>query len=172
MTEVRGPLLVVALDDSEPARVAFRWAVRRAARTGGRVRAVRAIEGDGIALDVAGCRWTIDDDLLRGVELAALRREAAGIAAELGAPEPEVSVDWRRGSFVDVLLATSADADGLVVGERDHAVRGRRVRALLVRSRCPVSVVRPPARHRSSEHRTAGGGPDPHVPAPLAPGAP
>jgi nucleotide-binding universal stress UspA family protein len=42
MTEVKGPLLVVALDGSEPARAAFGWALRRVARTGGRVRAVRA----------------------------------------------------------------------------------------------------------------------------------
>jgi nucleotide-binding universal stress UspA family protein len=150
MSAVQNPVpkIVVGVDGSPPSVAALRWAVRRAALTGGTVDAVIAWESPIVAGSFGWITAPFDD-----VDYAGLAAKALSAAVAEVSPPPSVTVHETvtAGNAAQVLLDAAKDADLLVVGNRGH---GRFADALvgsvsvrcLHHATCPVVIVRTPSR--------------------------
>jgi len=126
-----GSLIVVGVDGSPTSLAALRWAAGEADRHGGRLLAVRAVDGPGPP------------------EHAERSVLAASVRAALGG-DPAVPVAERvvAGPPDRALLAAAGDADLLVVGARGHSGLAGRIlgsTAIAVARTAPVPVVVVPA---------------------------
>lgn len=144
MASTAGPgTIVVGVDGSEHSWHALRWAIDRATRTGGRVRAVHAWQ-----VPNAPYGPPVGDE--PGVD--ALERDArTALDAELRAVVTEfdeVDIDGVvvRGRASDVLIEEGRLADLLVVGQRGHGgfaglLLGSAADQVVRHTPCPIVVV-------------------------------
>ncbi|MEH0985617.1 universal stress protein [Micromonospora sp. CPCC 205556] len=132
-----GPV-VVGVDESEPSRVALRFAVEHAARREAPLRVVRVSEPPGRAPDH-------DVEVEAARERAAVRDAVARCREDF--PDVAVTVDVTPGNPAAVLVEASRDAQLMVVGSRGRGgLRGMLLgsvsQQLLQHAHCPVAVAR------------------------------
>ncbi len=148
--EEPGRRIVVGVDGSASSKAALAWAVRQAEITGASVEAVIAwhypIMVGGVPFAPIGPLYTADY-----AEYAALVLNGAMLETVDPDGPVKVSSTVREGSAAQVLLEVSSGADLLVVGSRGHggfteAVLGSVSQACVHHARCPVVIVREPAR--------------------------
>jgi len=114
--------IVVGVDGSESSQLAIQWAYDEAAIRGERLRLVCAYQtpagwlGMGEALGSA-VTATVSDDDLKAYSASTIDEALQAIDQHASV---EIIVDPRPGHPADVLIAASADADLLVVGNRGH----------------------------------------------------
>lgn len=141
----RSRRLMVGHDGSAPADAALRWAVEDAARDGGSVRVITAVEVPYLEGSVfAG------PPLDRGRLLQTERDQAAERVREVVADAPRlgvrVTVEAREGHPVEVLAALSGDVDMVVIGRHGRgtlapSIAGSVSRTLPAQVHTPVVVV-------------------------------
>jgi nucleotide-binding universal stress UspA family protein len=139
-------LVVVGVDGSGDSVAALAWAVRYAAATGARVRAILAWHYPGA---VGGPPIEVAPDAVRGQTEEQMREaldEAVGKVYGSQAPAG-VEATLGYGHAAQVLIEASKEADLLVVGSRGHrAFAGMLVGSVslhcVTRASCPVVVVR------------------------------
>ncbi|GAA4783457.1 universal stress protein [Actinomycetospora chlora] len=142
------PLVVVGVDGSRDADAALHHAVAEARRRHGRVLAVAACDvPPWSAVDVESLP-TDPEAVRHGAEVRA-RRHVEELLATAG--DVPVTVVGRLGRPTRVLVDEARDAALLVVGHRGRgafrsAALGSVGLGCLLHARCPVTVVRPPAR--------------------------
>lgn len=140
--DLRGAL-VVAVDDSPPAREALRWAAGLAT---GLDRTLHVLSVWNFITGTAPSDQAADETLsLERWQAEAERRLAALVAEELG--DAEVRPVVLHGNTTPVLLATSELADHLVVGSRGRGgftglLLGSTSEQVVRHGSCPVTVVR------------------------------
>lgn len=134
---------LVVIDETEEARVALRFAARRAAKTGGSVEIVALIPPAEFAA-WAGVQATIEDEARQKVE--ALVAAAAGTLAEEAGIRPTITV--RQGEPVTVILDILESSDqiaALVLGAAANGAPGPLVSHFAGndagRLPCPIMVV-------------------------------
>lgn len=155
--------VVVGVDGSAGSRTALRFALEDAARRGAVLRAVRVFP----PVEYWVGEWGVSPERVTAEIQADLQEqtrkmidEVVGQRSALAAVPVEVRV--LSGRTAPVLLEQSRGADLLVVGNRGH---GEAVSMLLgsvglkcvLHATCPVTVVRRPARERSSDRSAAVG---------------
>lgn len=134
--------IVVGVDTSESSKDALRWAARQAELTGSDLRVVMSWEIPSMAF------WA---PFPEGLDLEKDARQAldATVDEVLGTePAVKVSKVVVAGHPAPSLIAQSADADLLVVGNRGHGeftgmLVGSVSEHCVAHARCPVVVVRP-----------------------------
>jgi nucleotide-binding universal stress UspA family protein len=145
-----GRRIVVGVDGSPSSKAALAWAVRQAELTGASVEAViawhfPAMVG-GAPFAPIEAAYTADYP-----ELAAkVLTDSVCAAVDPDGPV-KVSLTVREGNAAQVLLDASDGADLLLVGSRGHsgfteALLGSVSRACVHHARCPVVIIREPAR--------------------------
>jgi len=157
-----GRRIVVGVDGSASSKAALAWAVRQAELTGAGVEAVIAwhypLMLGGVPFVPIGALETADYG-----EFAAMVLSNA--ITETVDPDGPVKISSvvRAGNPAQVLLTASEGADLLVVGSRGHggfteALLGSVSQACVHHARCPVVIVREPAREGqpADEDRPAG----------------
>lgn len=134
---------LVVIDETEEARVALRFAARRAAKTGGSVEIVALIPPAEFAA-WAGVQATIEDEARQKAE--ALVAAAAGTLAEEAGIRPTITV--RQGEPVAVILDILESSDqiaALVLGAAANGAPGPLVSHFAGndagRLPCPIMVV-------------------------------
>jgi nucleotide-binding universal stress UspA family protein len=148
-----GRRIVVGVDGSTSSRAALAWAVRQADMTGAEVDAVIAwhypVMVGGVPFAPIGALDTAD----YGDFAAKVLSDAV---SEIVEPDGRVKVSLtvRQGIAAQVLLEASDGADLLVVGSRGHggfteALLGSVSQACVHHARCPVVIIRAPARASS-----------------------
>ncbi len=145
-----GRRIVVGVDGSPSSKAALAWAVRQAELTGASVEAVMAwhypVMAGGAPFVPVGAMYTADYG-----EYAAMVLNGA-ICETVDPDRPvKVSSTVREGNAAHVLLDASVGAELLVVGSRGHggfteALLGSVSQACVHHARCPVVIVREPAR--------------------------
>lgn len=137
--------IVVGLDGSEHSWHALRWAVDRAARTGGRVRAVHAWQVADAPYGPGPFVATVPPvEALEQDARAALDEELRAVVTEFD--EVDIESVVTAGPTVQVLLDEASDADLLVVGQRGRGgfaglLLGSAADQVVRHARCPVVVV-------------------------------
>lgn len=134
-------LIVVGVDGSEPSKAALDWAIRQARLTGAEVLAVTAWAypaGYGYPLILPPIQWK---RVATRVVTAAISEVAAGTG------DVAVRHEVVKGSAAHALLAASAGADLLVIGNRSHgglagALVGSAGQQCVRHATCPVAVIR------------------------------
>jgi len=144
MNDRTGPGVLVGFSGSPASRLALRWAAGEARRRRTRLRIVRAWE----ACPALAPYSAVHDSRTRHQRMtAAAAQLSADVRRELGEPPAsEVVTELAEGTAERVLVAVSAGADLLVLG--DHAEPGSAgpvLRTCLGRAHCPVVVVGPAA---------------------------
>lgn len=155
MTE-HAPTVVCGIDDSPGARAALEEAVRFAARSGARLRAVLVYVppetygtwGYGPAGGIPLPRLAIYQQSERQVAKDIVEPVLERLRAEV-ATMPEVDVDAVPGRPVEALVEVSDGAEALIVGHRGlgafgSAVMGSTSLGCVLHARCPVTVVPAP----------------------------
>jgi nucleotide-binding universal stress UspA family protein len=145
-------LIIVGVDGSEGSRLALRWAVAEAQRSGGAVKAVTAwywqgLEGDMLAV-------TNPREQEQHAERISVR-EVEAVVAEFGSETP-IAREVVEGVPVRVLIDASRQARMLVLGSHGH---GRLHRAVLGsvsdecarQARCPVVIIPTPRAEKVKE---------------------
>jgi nucleotide-binding universal stress UspA family protein len=146
--------IVVGVDGSEASKEALRWAVGEARLRRAKVRALRAYEVPFVppVLDPFGAVPAvegvpgIDRELLRQASEEGLARVVSEVVPDPGGVEIELQV--AEGHAAEVLVATSKDAELLVVGSRGHGgfaglLLGSVSQSSAQHAYCPVVIVRP-----------------------------
>ena len=139
---IRNELIVVGVDGSEGSRLALRWAVAEAHRTGGAVEAVTAWYWDGVEGDMLAATNP------RTQEAHAERisaRDVNAVVAEFGSAIP-VAREVVEGVPVRVLIEASRHARMLVLGSHGHgrlhhAVLGSVSEECVRQAKCPVVIL-------------------------------
>jgi nucleotide-binding universal stress UspA family protein len=142
MNARRKPVILVGVSGSAASRTALRWAAAEAKRIGADLVAVRAWEQPRRAAYAQ--RTGAAADLRERARLDL----AAAVSAVLGRDVARlVTSEVTEGAAERVLVARSADADLLVLGEASGLTAGRSigpvVRSCLSRAACPVVLVSP-----------------------------
>ncbi|HZF44675.1 MAG TPA: universal stress protein [Sphingomonadaceae bacterium] len=134
---------LVVVDDSEEARVALRFAARRAAKTGGAIEILTTVAKPEFAL-FGGVQATMEEEATLRAE--ALVASAAGEIVEEAGIKPAITV--REGDPVSVvrkLLAERDDIAALVLGAAADGVTGPLIAhfagAEAGQLSCPVMIV-------------------------------
>jgi nucleotide-binding universal stress UspA family protein len=143
VTAPAAPVVVVGVDGSTGSRDAVRWAAEYARLAGAELRAV------------ASWRWpNYITRIPPGIDLEAdTRRTLQEVVAEISAEFPEVRISQHviEGPGGPALLSQATDASLLVVGARGRAafpgmLLGSVAEYCVRNGRCPVTVVRTPAK--------------------------
>jgi nucleotide-binding universal stress UspA family protein len=150
-----GRRIVVGVDGSPSSKAALAWAVRQAELTGASVEAViawhyPAMVG-GVPFAPIEAVYTADY-----AEFAAKVLNGSVCVAVDPDGAVKVSSTVREGNAAQVLLDASEGADLLVVGSRGHggfteALLGSVSQACVHHARCPVVIIREPARRRPTD---------------------
>ncbi|MFR9802357.1 universal stress protein [Pseudonocardia sp. RS010] len=136
--------IVVGVDGSPSSRHALQWAVRQAALTGARVRAVIAW-----SIPVSYGPMPIPQVWVDWPAIAAETLELAVRDALPAEQAAEVTTEVVEGGAAPVLLDAAKDAGLLVVGSRGHGgfaglLLGSTAQHVTTHARCPVVVVHEP----------------------------
>ncbi len=146
--------IVVGVDGSESSKVALTWAIRQARLTGAEVVAVTAWayrDEYGYPLIMPPIEW---EKIATRVVTAAISEVAVGTS------DVAIRSEVVKGNAAHALLAASAGADLLVVGNRGHgglaeALLGSTGQHCVRHATCPVVVIRAtPPRKRADRPRT------------------
>jgi nucleotide-binding universal stress UspA family protein len=136
--------IVVGVDGSAASVSALRWAADEARLRASRLRIVRAWEPVTHAAPYAGAGRLASGD---EQETRARSGFSATLRAEFGPRLPDgVTAELVVGRAERILIARSADADMLVLGETSRVSRAGRsagpvIRSCVMHARCPVVVV-------------------------------
>ncbi len=142
--------IVVGVDGSPSSKAALIWAVRQAELTGATVEAVIAwhypVMVGGIPFAPVGVPDDGDYGNFAGRVLADAIRETVDPDGPV-----KVSSTVRAGNAAQILVDASGGADLLVIGSRGHggfteALLGSVSQACVHHARCPVVIIREPAR--------------------------
>jgi nucleotide-binding universal stress UspA family protein len=142
MNARRKPVIVVGVSRSAASRTALRWAAAEASRIGAELIAVRAWERIPRASYAQRAGSAQDPRERARLDLA------AAVSAVLGGDlSQDIKAEVVEGIADRVLVARSATADLLVLGEASGVTAGRSigpvVRSCLSRAACPVVLVSP-----------------------------
>jgi|1186.fasta_scaffold316971_1 nucleotide-binding universal stress UspA family protein len=136
-------LIVVGVDGTEGSRLALRWAVAEARRSGGAVEAVTAWYWQG---GVDGAMLAVTNPLEQQQHAERISaREVEAIVAEVGSGIP-IAREVVEGVPVRVLIEASRHARMLVLGSHGHgrlhhAVLGSVSDECAREARCPVMII-------------------------------
>jgi nucleotide-binding universal stress UspA family protein len=144
-SNVAGRHIVAAVDGSESALDAVRWAADEAARRGMSLRLVHAVEVSAIAY---GGAFGLPKDFFEALRQSGrgYLDDAASAAGKLH-PGLPVTTDLIEGSPIPVLVAASEHAAVIALGSRGLGgftgiLTGSTAVATIARAHCPVAVVR------------------------------
>jgi len=145
-------LIIVGVDGSEGSRLALRWAVAEAQRSGGAVKAVTAWYWQGLEGDMLAVTNPREQEQ-HAERISA--REVEAVVAEFGSETP-IAREVVEGVPVRVLIDASRQARMLVLGSHGH---GRLHRAVLgsvsdecaSQARCPVVIIPTPCAEKVKE---------------------
>ncbi|HET6215245.1 MAG TPA: universal stress protein [Micromonosporaceae bacterium] len=134
--------IVVGVDGSPGGRLALKWALREAARRGGRVQAVIAWQWDGPAVAPV---VDVNPQAAKDRAVQMLSREVDAACSDYVTP-PVLATEVVQGSPATVLTNAAIDADLLVLGSHGHgrlhhAVLGSVSEECIRHTPCPVVVV-------------------------------
>jgi len=138
----RNELIVVGVDGSEGSRLALRWAVAEAQRSGGAVEAVTAWYWEGVEGAMLAANNPLEQE---GHAKRISDREVNAVIAECGSAIP-VAQEIVEGVPVRVLIDASRHARMLVLGSHGHgrlhhAVLGSVSDECTRQAKCPVVLI-------------------------------
>jgi len=145
-------LIIVGVDGSEGSRLALRWAVAEAQRSGGAVKAVTAWYWQGLEGDMLAVTNPREQEQ-HAERISA--REVEAVVAEFGSETP-IAREVVEGVPVRVLIDASRQARMLVLGSHGHgrlhhAVLGSVSDECARQARCPVVIIPVPQTEKVEE---------------------
>ncbi|WP_432845004.1 universal stress protein [Amycolatopsis sp. CA-161197] len=144
-----GRLIVVGVDGSHHGDAALRWTLKYIALPADTVHAMMARPARTL---LPGTSYAFQPHSRQPEGMYSPHAHIARIRAEFPAA-PEITVTTPEGDAANVLVASSADADLLVVGSHGSGratdfLMGSVSRECVRNARCPVVVITPEAAHR------------------------
>lgn len=152
---MRGPRVVVAVDCSEGAKAALRFALEDAARRGVPLEVVSVYQQPEYWMDFNIVGRDEQERMRQGLHQQTLDRVRAFVdeaTGDVSGPLPEISIRAAAGAVADALIREAHGADLLVLGSRGHGgfhtmLLGSTSMHVTMHATCPVTVVHSPEAH-------------------------